>query len=115
MAKKTTPQEAAPAPKKPKKTSRRTSWLDDKSHATINDSARQMQSFLRAMADGVIDDSELKEQEEKVVELMKVIEPKLDDDLHQLVTQLLCEVTVYDIMQVMKDVQDSRPGSQFRG
>jgi hypothetical protein len=74
-----------------------------------------MQSFLKAMADGIIERKELQKQEKKLVSLMKKIEPQLDDELHQQVTQLLCEITVYDSMQLLVELQDSRPESRFRG
>jgi hypothetical protein len=46
---------------------------------------------------------------------MKKIEPQLDDELHELVTRLLCELTVYDVMQLMLTMQESRPASRFQG
>jgi hypothetical protein len=67
------------------------------------------------MADGVIDEDELQGQEKKLVSLMKKIEPQLDDPLHEQVTELLCEITVYDMMQMLVHLQDSRPECQFRG
>jgi hypothetical protein len=100
---------AAPAKKRVK-------WLDDKSGApAIEKYARQLTSFIDALADGVVQDSEVKEQEARVTKLMKEVEPRLDDALHAKVTQLLCELTAYDLMQVLNSVQRSRPRTRFRG
>jgi hypothetical protein len=67
------------------------------------------------MADGVVDTGEVKKQEGRLVALMKKIEPRLDDDLHAQVTRLLCELTVYDIMQVMLTTEKTRPEPRFHG
>ena len=42
--------------------------------------SRNSGTFLDAMADGKIDASELKAQEDRVVALMKTIEPELSDE-----------------------------------
>ncbi len=67
------------------------------------------------MADGKVTDAEVKAQEERVVKLMKEIEPQLDAKLHDRVTELLCELTAYDMMQMLNMMQQSRPASKFRG
>lgn len=94
----------------------RVAWLDEKTQVPlISDYAQQMTSFIKAMADGVIEDSEVQEQEARVIELMKEIEPLLSDELHRKITQLLCEVTVYDLMQTMQALQHERMQVAFRG
>jgi hypothetical protein len=67
------------------------------------------------MADGKVTDAELKAQEGRVVELLKEIEPQLEPNLHARVTQLLCELTAYDVMQMLNMLEQSRPASKFRG
>ena len=74
-----------------------------------------MDSFVQAIADGKVTDDEVKTQEERVVKLMKEIEPQLDPKLHEQVTQLLCEVTAYDMMQSLNMIQSARPTTKFRG
>lgn len=92
------------------------SWFDDGSNApVIADKAKRLESFLQAIADGVVTDDELKSQEERVVKLMKEVEPQLDAKLHERVTELLCELTAYDMMQVLNAMQHSRPKTVFRG
>ncbi len=94
----------------------RTSWLDEKSQTPqIDQQARKLTSFIDALADGKIDDKEMKEQESRLTALMKEIEPQLDDKLHAKVTQLLCELTAYDLMQTLHEMQKARPKTAFRG
>ncbi len=94
----------------------RASWLDAKKQTpVIEEAARQMESFVTAMADGIIEAHELKQQEERLVALMKEIEPLLDDDMHEKITKLLCELTVYDLMQILHTMQQSKPTTKFRG
>src|SRR5262245_49230185 len=77
----------------------RLSWLDKKSDTPlIEQYARQLDSFVETMADGKVESGEIKAQEDRLVKLMKEIEPHLDDDVHERITQLLCELTAYDIM-----------------
>ncbi len=91
-------------------------WFDDKSNASlIADKAQQLESFLSAMADGEVTDAEVKTQEERVVKLMKAIEPQLEPKLHAQVTELLCELTAYDLMQSLNMMQSARPAAKFRG
>ena len=61
-----------------------------------------------AMADGVVSDRRgARRRRERVVALMNEIEPLLDDALHAKVTQLLCELTAFDLMQMLHALQRS--------
>src|SRR5262249_56306897 len=94
----------------------RTDWLDPKSSAPLIDQyAEKLGSFLEAMADGRIEPQELKAQEDRMVALMKEVEPKLDDELHEQVTHLLCEMTAYNIMNTIHELMESQPKTKFRG
>ena len=77
--------------------------------------ARRLETFLAAMADGRIDEAELEAQEQRLVQVMREVEPLLDEKLHAKVTQLLCELTAYDIMQAVHTMQQARPKTAFRG
>jgi hypothetical protein len=102
--------------KKKSSTTERLSWFDEKTHAPlIEEYARQLDSFVDTMADGKVEPSELLAQEERLITLMKEIEPQLDDALHAKVTRLLCELTAYDLMQTVAAMQASRPATVFRG
>ena len=94
----------------------RKSWLDDDMQSTmIDDYTRQLGSFVNAIADGRIDDRELAAQEKRVVEIIKRVEPKLDDALHGEVTKLLCELSAYSTMQTLHGMSQGRPKTKFRG
>ena len=94
----------------------RTDWLDETTQAPlIGQYAERLGTFLEAMADGRIEPKELKAQEARVVALMKSVEPKLDDALHEEVTHLLCELSAYNIMQTLHGLVESAPKTKFRG
>ena len=94
----------------------RTNWLDDSTEAPmIHDYARRLSGFMEAMADGKIESHELKEQEARLVALMKKVEPELNDKLHEQVTHLLCELTAYNIMHTLHELASARPKVKFHG
>jgi len=91
-------------------------WFDGTRHTSlIAEKAQRTESFLAAMADGQIDPAEVAAQENRLVALMAEIEPQLAPELHAKVTELLCELTVYDFMQAMISLERSRPKTTFRG
>lgn len=93
----------------------RTSWLDAEGGVAIDEYARRLESFMEAMADGIVSKDELEAQEKRVADLMLKIEPRLDDDLHAEVTSLLCELTAFDIMQLLHSAQEARSQVKFKG
>jgi hypothetical protein len=97
------------------KSGTRVSWLDEKDTPVIDQHARQLDSFLKTMADGKVTRAELESQEKRLASLMKEIEPKLDDEMHGKITELLCELTAYDMMQILHAMQQARPKTKFRG
>lgn len=100
----------------PSSTGKRANWFDAKTQMPLIDQyARNLTSFVDSMADGKVDADEIEAQEARVLELMKVIEPQLDDALHAQVTTLLCELTAYDLMQTLHQMQQARPRTVFRG
>ena len=104
---------AAPRPKRSRSIS---SWFDVASHKPlIAEQARRLKTFLAAVADGLIDEAELEAQEKRLVQVMKEVQPLLEPGLHAKVTELLCELTAYDLMQVMHSFHQARPKTTFRG
>ena len=94
----------------------RKSWLDEQGETTlIDDYARQTGTFIDAMSDGKVIEKEVAEQESRLVDLMKRIEPTLDDDTHAQVTELLCELSAYNVIQMLYMFQQAKPTTQFRG
>ncbi len=96
--------------------SARTAWLDvTTQEPLIGQYAERLGTFLDAMADGRIEPKELEAQEARVVALMKSVEPKLDGALHEEVTNLLCELSAYNIMKTIHGLVESAPKTKFRG
>ena len=94
----------------------KTPWFDDASDTPmIAEYARKLDSFLDVVADGRVDVQELEAQEKRVVALMKEVEPLLTPEAHDKVTQLLCEVTAYDLMNTFHMAGKARPKTKFRG
>ena len=94
----------------------RVNWLDENAQTTvIDDRAQSMESFIAAMADGHIDADELAAQEQRLVEIMKKVEPMLDDATHQSVTELLTEMSAFSTMQTLNAIWEARPRTQFQG
>lgn len=92
------------------------SWLDEKAQAPLIDGyVQKLTTFVDAMADGRIDDREVAEQEQRLVALMKDVEPTLNEAQHVQVTKLLCELTAYNVMQTLNSLQSARPKTTFRG
>ena len=92
------------------------SWLDEDSKTIrIDEYAAQLDAFVSAMADGRIDDKELAAQEGRVVSLMKEIEPQLPEPVHDRVTALLCELSAFNVMQLLHSLHEARPKTTFRG
>ena len=113
LTSKPTPARSAAAPAR---VAMRSSWLDDESNKPIIDRyARKLTSFVEAMADGRVDAQEVAAQEARLVRLMKEVEPALSPEQHEKVTRLLCELTAYDIMQILHTLEESRPKTQFVG
>ena len=93
----------------------KTSWFDDKAGTEqIQDRVRNLDSFTSALADGVITSHELDAQEKRLVEAMKKTEPLLSDDQHAQVTTLLVELTAYNIMRLLRELQAERVRTAIR-
>jgi hypothetical protein len=100
----------------PKQTTFKSKWFDEASETPIiGEQARRLDSFLAAVADGRVEGRELEEQEARLVKLMREIEPQLEPAMHDKITQLLCELTAYDMMNVMNLMQEAKPATKFRG
>jgi predicted transcriptional regulator len=87
----------------------RTSWFDDKAeHEAIQERASKLESFTSALEDGVVSKQELGGQEQRLVAAMKKLEPALNDDLHAKVTDVLVELTAYNVMRLLHELQAER-------
>jgi predicted transcriptional regulator len=92
----------------------RTSWFDEKAeHQAIQERASKLESFTSALADGVVSKQELTGQEERLVTAMKKVESELNDDLHAKVTTVLVELTAYNVMRLLHELQTERARMAF--
>ena len=92
----------------------RTSWFDEKAnHEAIQDRATNLESFTSALADGVVSKQELATQEQRLLSAMKGLEPELDDALHAKVTTVLVELTAYNVMRLLHELQAERARIAF--
>jgi len=92
----------------------RASWFDDKTeHPAIQDRVTNLASFTSAMADGVISKQELDGQEHRLVAAMKAVEHELSDAQHAKVTSLLVELTAYNVMRLLHELQAERARLAF--
>ena len=87
----------------------RSSWFDDKAeHPLIQEQLTKLESFTSALADGVVSQEELDRQERRLVGAMKTLEGALDDPLHSKVTTVLVELTAYNVMRLLHELQAER-------
>jgi len=92
----------------------RTSWFDEKAeHQAIQERASKLESFTSALADGVVSKQELTGQEQRLVMAMKKVESELNDDLHAKVTTVLVELTAYNVMRLLHELQTERARMAF--
>jgi hypothetical protein len=86
----------------------RTSWFDDADLPVIDEQVHKLESFAEAMADGQIEKQELERQQESLLAAMKAVEADLNDAQHAKVTKLLVELSAYNIMRVVHELQARR-------
>lgn len=72
----------------------------------------KMESWQRALADGKVEPHEVHEQAQRVAALLKALEPKLSDALHEEVTQILYELAVLYGMQKLVEMTQQEEGGQ---
>ena len=86
----------------------RTSWFDDADLPIIDEQVTKLESFTEAIADGVIEKQELERQQESLIRVMKSVEADLSDVQHENVTRLLVELSAYNIMRLLHELQGRR-------
>jgi len=92
----------------------RASWLDDKTdHPLIHEQIQKLDSFTSALADGVVTMQELGGQEKRLIAAMKSVEGELSDAQHEKVTSLLIEMTAYNVMRLLHELQAERARAAF--
>jgi hypothetical protein len=92
----------------------RANWFDDTAkHPMIQEKVETLESFTSALADGVVSRDEVAGQEQRLVAAMKTVEGELSDDLHAKVTTLLVELTAYNVMRLLHELQSERARLAF--
>jgi len=70
-------------------------WFDAESGILLLDEyVAELPSFTKIMEDGIVTHSEVMEQSQRVVELLKELESRLDPATKELAMQVLCELSV---------------------
>jgi hypothetical protein len=84
----------------------RASWFDEETeHPAIQEQLAKLDSFTSALADGVVSKQELTSQEQRLVAAMSAIEDELSDEAHAKVTTLLVELSAYNVMRLLHELQ----------
>jgi hypothetical protein len=92
----------------------RASWFDEKAeHPVLQEHATKLDAFTSALADGVVSKRELDGQEQRLVAAMKALEPELSDALHAKVTTVLVELSAYNVMRLLHELQAERARMVF--
>ena len=92
----------------------RASWFDDKAeHPAIQERVSKLESFTSAMTDGVVTAQELTGQEQRLMAAMKTVDGQLDDATHAQVTTILVELTAYNVMRLLHELQAERARLAF--
>ena len=90
------------------------SWFDDKAqHPVIQEKLSTLASFTSALADGVVSSQELSSQEQRLVSAMKAVEGELSDAQHAKVTAMLVELSAYNVMRLLHELQAERARLAF--
>jgi hypothetical protein len=87
----------------------RANWLDeDLDLPLIDEQVEKLESFANAMADGVVTKDELEKQQETLLDAMRAVEGSLNDEQHAKVTRLLIELSAYNVMRLLNELQSQR-------
>ncbi len=93
----------------------RTNWFDDSDLPLIDEQVEKLELFTSAMADGVVERQELERQQNTLISAMKAVEDGLDDEQHAKVTRLLVELSAYNVMRLLHELQSARMQKAFSG
>lgn len=90
----------------------RRSWIDPETNEVrIEGYARKLTPLTQAFSDGVISEQEISDQQARLIDLMKSLEPTLDDATHAKVTKMVTELTAFNMMQIVFQLQQERANS----
>lgn len=91
----------------------RTSWFEPESSGLAFDQyVDKMESWQSALADGVVEPAEVEQQAKHLAEMLRELEPKLSDALHEELTQVFYELAVLYGMQQMVELAIEQRGER---
>lgn len=74
---------------------------EETGYLIIDELAMKRDSYQKVLEDNVVTEEELKEQADLVIDYLKKLDQKLDDEEKELVTDLICEMAVlYEISRL---------------
>ncbi len=89
----------------------RKSWFDQDANAPMfSRYVEKMESWQNALADGMVQPEEVQQQAERVAGMLRALEPKLSDELHEELTDIFYELAVLYGMQRLADMSDIEGG-----
>ena len=91
----------------------RTGWFDAESNeANFGEYVEQMESWQAAMADGVIEPEEIQAQAQRVADMLRALESKLEDEIHEELTRIFYELAVLYGMQQLVAIEATARGGK---
>jgi len=92
----------------------RENWFDPQSNELMfSKYMDQMESWQQALADGVVEPEEVREQAERVGDMLRALEPKLSDELHEELTSVFYELAVLYGMERLAELDRQEKGGQI--
>jgi hypothetical protein len=89
----------------------RRSWFSEEGDDFVfHRYVERVDTWKDAIADGRVTGEEVREQAERVADLMRSLEDRLDDDLHDFVTTVFLEWAVLQGLQSVALAQEARGG-----
>ena len=89
-------------------------WFDSQSNEPVFlKYMDRMENWHQALADGVVKREEVSRQAERVAGMLRALEPKLSDELHEEVTTILYELSVLYGMERLAELAAQDKGGQI--
>jgi len=92
----------------------RENWFDPESNELMfSKYMDQMESWQQALDDGVVEPEEVQQQAERVGDMLRALEPKLSDELHDELTSVFYELAVLYGMERLAELDRQEKGGQI--
>lgn len=86
-------------------------WFDSESNEPMfSKYMERMESWQQALADEVVEPREVRQQAERVADMLRALEPKLSDELHEELTSVFYELAVLYGMERLADLSMQEKG-----